>query len=177
MKAMKAKRVAAPAMKAMNAKRVAAAAPAMKAMKAKRVAAAAPAMKAKRVAAAAPAMKAMKAKREGAAAPAMKAMKAKRVAAAPPAMKAMKAKKVAAACNSFVCTNDIAEAAVVCLVEGPNRHGNKFYDLTGPQPQNMDEIAADLSSVLGKKVVYRPQSLESFEADFGPTRAAFFEYL
>jgi len=79
--------------------------------------------------------------------------------------------------NSFVCTNDIAEAAVVCLVEGPTRHGNKFYDLTGPQPQNMDEIAADLSSVLGKKVVYRPQSLESFEADFGPTRAAFFEYL
>merc|ERR1712038_489174 len=73
--------------------------------------------------------------------------------------------------------NDIAEAAVVCLVEGPTRHGNKFYDLTGPQPQNMDEIAADLSSVLGKKVVYRPQSLESFEADFGPTRAAFFEYL
>merc|ERR1712211_132470 len=61
--------------------------------------------------------------------------------------------------NSFVCTNDIAEAAVVCLVEGPTRHGNKFYDLTGPHPQNMDEIAADLSSVLGKKVVYRPQSL------------------
>merc|ERR1712037_1033169 len=43
MKAMKAKRVAAPAMKAMKAKRVAAAAPAMKAMKAKKVAAAAPA--------------------------------------------------------------------------------------------------------------------------------------
>merc|ERR1740123_264173 len=62
MKAMKAKRVAAPAMKAMKAKRVAAVAPPMKAMKAKRVAAA-------------PAMKAMKAKRV-AAAPAMKAMKA-----------------------------------------------------------------------------------------------------
>merc|ERR1711881_743998 len=65
MGAMKAKRVAAPAMKAMKAKRVAAAPPAMKAMKAKKVAAAAPAMKAmkaKRVAAAAPAMKAMKAR-------------------------------------------------------------------------------------------------------------------
>merc|ERR1712032_1778392 len=48
--------------------------------------------------------------------------------------------------NSFVCTNDIAEAAVVCLMEGPSRHGNKFYDITGPQPQNMDEIAADLST-------------------------------
>merc|ERR1719225_1349446 len=76
----------------MKAKRVAAAAPAMKAMKAKRVAAPAmKAMKAKR--GAAPAMKAMKAKRVAAAAPAMKAMKAKRVAAAP-AMKAMKAKVV-----------------------------------------------------------------------------------
>jgi len=79
--------------------------------------------------------------------------------------------------NSFVCTNDIAEAAVVCLKEGPARHANKFYDITGPAPQNMDEIAADLSGALGKKVVYRPQSLEDFEKDFGPTRAAFFEYL
>merc|ERR1712183_558577 len=97
MKAMgKAKRGAAPAMKAMKAKRVAAAAPAMKAMKAKRVAAPAmKAMKAKKVAAAAPAMKAMKAKRVAVAATAMKAMKAKKVAAAP-AMKAMKAKRVAA---------------------------------------------------------------------------------
>jgi len=79
--------------------------------------------------------------------------------------------------NSFVCTNDIAEAAVVCLLEGPEKHANKFYDITGPAPQNMDEIAADLSVALGKKVEYRPQSFEGFENDFGPTRAAFFEYL
>ena len=79
--------------------------------------------------------------------------------------------------NSFVCTNDIAEVAAVCLLEGPKQHANKFYDLTGPAPQNMDEIAADLSAALGKKVTYRHQSLADFEADFGPTRAAFFEYL
>lgn len=79
--------------------------------------------------------------------------------------------------NSFVCTNDIAEAAAVCLLEGPEKHANKFYDLTGPAPQNMDEIAADLSVALNKKVVYRPQSFVDFENDFGPTRAAFFEYL
>ena len=30
---------------------------------------------------------------------------------------------------------------------------------------------------LGKKIVYRPQDLADFEKDFGPTRAAFFEYL
>ena len=79
--------------------------------------------------------------------------------------------------NSFVCTNDIAEAAAVCIAEGPERHANKFYDLTGPAPQSMDEIAADLSRALGKKVEYRPQDFAQFEADFGSTRAAFFEYL
>jgi len=79
--------------------------------------------------------------------------------------------------NSFICTNDIGEVAAVCLLEGPAKHANKFYDLTGPQPQNMDEIAADLSVALGRKVVYRPQRLADFENDFGPTRAAFFEYL
>merc|ERR1712013_597035 len=67
--------------------------------------------------------------------------------------------------------------AVVCLTEGPQQHANKFYDITGPAPQNMDEIAADLGAALGKKVVYRPQNLEDFEKDFGATRAAFFEYL
>merc|ERR1712151_1330376 len=79
--------------------------------------------------------------------------------------------------NSFVCTNDIGEAAAVCFMEGPSVHANKFYDVTGPEPQNMYEIAADLSKVVGKTVEYRPQSMEDFEKDFGPTRAAFFEYL
>jgi len=79
--------------------------------------------------------------------------------------------------NSFVCTNDIGEAAAACLAEGPERHANKFYDLTGPEPQSMFEIAEDLGKVLGKKVEYRPQDMVQFEKDFGPTRAEFFEYL
>jgi len=79
--------------------------------------------------------------------------------------------------NSFVCTNDIAEAAFVCIKEGPAKHANKFYDLTGPVPQSMFEIAEDLGKVLGKKLEYRPQDMKQFEADFGPTRAGFFEYL
>ena len=79
--------------------------------------------------------------------------------------------------NSFVCTNDIAEVAALCLLEGPEKHANKFYDITGPAPQNMDEIAADLSTAMGKKVEYRAQLFSEFENDFGPTRAAFFEYL
>ena len=79
--------------------------------------------------------------------------------------------------NSFVCANDMGEAAATCLVEGPERHSNKFYDITGPEAQSMHEIAADLSDALGKKVEYRPQDFQQFEKDFGPTRAAFFEYL
>ena len=79
--------------------------------------------------------------------------------------------------NSFVATRDIAEAAAVVLREGPGLHGDKFYDLTGPEPQTMAEIAADLGRAMGRELEYRPQSMVDFEADFGSTRAEFFEYL
>ena len=79
--------------------------------------------------------------------------------------------------NSFVATRDIAEAAAVVLTEGPAKHADKFYDLTGPEPQTMAEIATDLGAAMGKNLEYRPQTLEDFEADFGATRAEFFEYL
>ncbi|SHH79862.1 NAD(P)H-binding protein [Cognatishimia maritima] len=79
--------------------------------------------------------------------------------------------------NSFVATRDIAEAAAVVLTEGPDRHANKFYDITGPAPQSMAEIAADLGRAMGKEITYRPQSMVDFENDFGATRAEFFEYL
>lgn len=79
--------------------------------------------------------------------------------------------------NSFVATRDIAEAAAIVLTEGPERHADKFYDLTGPEPQTMAEIAADLGAAMGKSIEYRAQSMEDFENDFGSTRAEFFEYL
>merc|ERR1712037_614097 len=79
--------------------------------------------------------------------------------------------------NSFVGTADIAEVAAKVLEDGPGQHSDKFYDITGPVPQSMYEIAEDLGKALGKKVEYRPQSMEQFEKDFGPTRAGFFEYL
>merc|ERR1719387_2938702 len=60
--------------------------------------------------------------------------------------------------NSLVCTNDIAEAAFVVIDEGPAKHADKFYDITGPEPQSIYEIAEDLSKALGKKIQYRPQS-------------------
>ena len=79
--------------------------------------------------------------------------------------------------NSFVATRDIAEAAAVVLSEGPNLHSNKFYDITGPAPQSMAEIASDLGRAMGKDIEYRAQSMVNFETDFGATRAEFFEYL
>jgi len=79
--------------------------------------------------------------------------------------------------NSFVATRDIATAAAVVLNEGPGKHTNKFYDLTGPEPQSMHEIATDLGKAMNKKIEYRAQSMVDFENDFGSTRAEFFEYL
>ena len=79
--------------------------------------------------------------------------------------------------NSFVATRDIAEAAAVVLMEGAERHANKFYDITGPAPQSMAEIASDLGRAMDKKIEYRAQSMVDFENDFGSTRAEFFEYL
>lgn len=84
----------------------------------------------------------------------------------------------AAACkNSFVCPSDQGEAAAVCLIEGPENHANKFYDITGPEPISHYDMAATLSEVMGKKIEYRPMDLAKWEADFGATRAAFREYL
>lgn len=79
--------------------------------------------------------------------------------------------------NSFVCTNDMGEMAAKCFLEGPERHADKFYDVTGPAPQSMYEVAATLSKVIGKPVEYRPQDIEQFEKDFGKVRRDFFEYL
>jgi uncharacterized protein YbjT (DUF2867 family) len=92
--------------------------------------------------------------------------------------------------NSFVSCNDMGEASVTCLIQGPERHGNKFYDICGAQSNSMADVAAILtkalstdlarevvSDVAGKTVSYLPQDLKKFEDDFGPTRAAFFEYL
>jgi len=76
-----------------------------------------------------------------------------------------------------VLRNNFFMNHLLILTEGPEKHANKFYDITGPEPQSMAEVAADLSKAMGKKVEYRAQSFPQFEQDFGPTRAAFFEYL
>jgi len=79
--------------------------------------------------------------------------------------------------NSFVCPNDMGEAAAVCVLGGPEEHANKFYDICGPEPQSMYEVAADLSTAMGKKVEYRAMDPVEWEKQFGKVRAAFRTYL
>ena len=94
--------------------------------------------------------------------------------------------------NSFVSTNDVGEASATVLFEGPEKHGNKFYDITGPESTSMKDVARILTdalatpeardvegakSVANKTITYVPQDPDAFERDFGPARAEFFEYL
>jgi len=79
--------------------------------------------------------------------------------------------------NSFTCTNDLGEVVAMLLKGGATLYGNKFYDITGPEPHSMHDVAEVLGGVMGKKIEYRPQDLDQFLADFGPARAEFFEYL
>ena len=51
--------------------------------------------------------------------------------------------------NSFVSCNDMGEAAVTCLAQGAERHGNKFYDVCGATSQSMADVAATLTKALG----------------------------
>jgi uncharacterized protein YbjT (DUF2867 family) len=92
--------------------------------------------------------------------------------------------------NSFVACNDMGEAAATVFADGPERHGDKFYDICGATAQSMSDVAATLTEALatplarevapqaaGKTIAYVQQDPAAFEADFGATRAAFFEYL
>ena len=76
----------------------------------------------------------------------------------------------------------MAEAAVVCFQQGPERHGDKFYDVCGAQSTSMRDVAAILTQALateeaksiapeafGKTIEYVPQDPAQFEADFGAT--------
>jgi hypothetical protein len=39
--------------------------------------------------------------------------------------------------NSFVSCNDMGEAAVTCFLQGVEKHGDKYYDVTGSQSTSM----------------------------------------
>lgn len=60
---------------------------------------------------------------------------------------------------AFVAQDDIADAAAAILAR-PGEHAGTTYDLTGPESLSLEEAAAVLSEVQGRKVTYHPETVE-----------------
>ncbi len=68
---------------------------------------------------------------------------------------------------SAVAQDDIADAAHAVLRD-PAAHTGNTYDLTGPEALTLDEIAATITDVTGRKVTYHPETLdEAYESRAG----------
>ena len=61
---------------------------------------------------------------------------------------------------SFVDARDVAEAAAAVLTE--EGHGGRAYPLTGGEELDLDEVAALLSQILGRRVSYRNPGVVAF---------------
>ena len=59
-------------------------------------------------------------------------------------------------CAAWVTRDDIADVAVAVLTG--NGHEGCMYDVTGPEALTMDETAERLSTAVGRKIVYQPQT-------------------
>ena len=51
---------------------------------------------------------------------------------------------------------------IAYILANPAGHGGKIYSLHGPVEMNHTEIAAEMSEVLGAKIVYAPSSIDDF---------------
>jgi len=60
---------------------------------------------------------------------------------------------------AVVVQDDIADAAVAVLRD-PAPHAGRTYDLTGPQALSLDEIAATITEVTGRKVSFHDETLD-----------------
>jgi NAD(P)H dehydrogenase (quinone) len=65
---------------------------------------------------------------------------------------------------NFIDTRDIANAARAALTEDIRPESQRAYHLTGPRAWTMQEIAKELSKLLGHPVVYISRSLEEERA-------------
>lgn len=66
--------------------------------------------------------------------------------------------------SAFVDVEDIGKACAAVL-QFPDRHAHKAYDLTGPEALGFDEVARILSRVLNRRVSYDPVSVPRFVWD------------
>jgi NAD(P)H dehydrogenase (quinone) len=60
---------------------------------------------------------------------------------------------------SAVAQDDIADVATTVLLN-PAAHGGRTYDLTGPEALALDQIAAVITAVTGRPVVYHAETVE-----------------
>ncbi|MEM8493031.1 MAG: NAD(P)H-binding protein [Pseudomonadota bacterium] len=60
----------------------------------------------------------------------------------------------------FVDVDDIADVATAALIE--DHHIGQVYELTGPRPMSLADVAADLSNATGREIVYLDVPHESF---------------
>lgn len=67
-----------------------------------------------------------------------------------------------AACP-YVDTDDIAEVAVAALTR--DGHQGRTYELTGPRPLTLDEVAREFTAATGREVVHTPVTPEEFIAE------------
>jgi uncharacterized protein YbjT (DUF2867 family) len=65
----------------------------------------------------------------------------------------------------FIDTREIAAVAAVVLLH-PEAHAGQKYFLTGGEAVGYDDLAAALSSATGRRVVYRPISMEDARARY-----------
>ncbi len=63
----------------------------------------------------------------------------------------------------FVDVDDIADVAVAALTE--DGHVGQLYELTGPRSLTFAEVAAEITTAVGRDIRYVPISLEEHEAE------------
>ncbi|GAB3574981.1 SDR family oxidoreductase [Amycolatopsis endophytica] len=63
---------------------------------------------------------------------------------------------------AWVARQDVARLAVECLLD--DGHANQVYDVTGPEAIDLDETAALLSEVSGRKITYHAETPEEARA-------------
>ena len=62
----------------------------------------------------------------------------------------------------FVDAADIADVAVAALTD--DKHVGELYELTGPRPLTLTDVAEELSTATGRDIRYVPVSIEEFAA-------------
>jgi NAD(P)H dehydrogenase (quinone) len=59
---------------------------------------------------------------------------------------------------AMIDTRDVAAVSAVILTDGPERHADKIYDLSGPTAVTMHEIAGYIAAALGTAVEYHART-------------------